>query len=253
MFEKSVLTYCRGLDVEDFLRPNEQVKSEIATLSDKIIVLKASIADIESKLKNIMEAIESGAKFEIFAARAAQLQSERTHVDGQLRAAQQKYERYSTKEIDIREIHASIDDLLQRMAQLSGNDLYDLRAALSQQVKTLIARIAAYPGGYIEKPKFIKGLREHLSKEGHDQAEIDEHISKKFKTEPNPDERFFTLISHNASIRMIRPDKDDPEILHLEMPEQNVKDNLNLHVDGIRSMMGTFKYISENKIILKGN
>ena len=240
-FEKSVLTYCRGLDVENFLQLNEKARSEITVLAEKIITLKASIEAIESKEEHILSAIESGAKFQQFEVRARQLEAERIHVESKLQAAQKKYEQCASAKIDIKAVRSTIDDLLTRMNRLSGDELYDLRAALSQQVKRLIARIAMYPGGYIEKPAFITALREHLLKTGYDPQEITEHISDQFKTVPNLSERYFVLVSRNASIRMIRPDIDDPEILHLEMPEQDASDNMKLHAEGFGALIKKFE------------
>jgi len=100
---------------------------------------------------------------------------------------------------------------------------------LSQHVKRLITRITMYPGGYIEKKSFVAGLREHLINAGKDAATVDNHITEKLNIEPNPAERFFTMISPSAAVRVIRPDMQNPEILQLDVPGDDVKNNMASH------------------------
>ncbi|MGA4047905.1 recombinase family protein [Ralstonia nicotianae] len=217
-FEKSVLTYCKGLDLDAFLQPRDGVKSEMAALSARIAVLQASIEESDNKQRNILEAIEAGAKFQQFQVRAMQLEQERAQLESDLNVVRMKYEQQAHAQVDIQAVRASIDGLLQQMGQLSGNELYDLRAMLSQHVKRFITRIAMYPGGYIEKSALVAKLRQHLLDKGYDTQAVDEHIAK-LNTKPNPGERFFTMVSRSAAVRMIRPEYDKPEILHLDVPQ----------------------------------
>jgi alanyl-tRNA synthetase len=192
------------LDFEQFIHLNDNAKSELAALSDRIAVLSASIVEIESKEMNILQAIESGAKFPQFEARVRQLAEDRLALEIELRTTKEQYNVRANAKVDMDAVRSSIEDLLKRMSELQGDDLYDLRALLSQQIKRVVARIAVYAGGYIEKKEFIEGLRNHLKKAGYKPKDIDEHIAAKFKSKPDVTSRFFTMVSHNASARMIK-------------------------------------------------
>lgn len=237
-FEKSMLTYCTGLDVENFLQLDDTATSEITALADRITLLKASVEDIENKEGNILAAIESGAKFQQFEVRARQLTQERTHVEFELQSAQKKYDRSLSTKVDIVSIRATIDDLVERMNQLFGDELYDLRAELSQQVKRLIGRIMIYPGGYLEKPTYIAALRAHLLAKGYSPEDITEHVATTCNTTPNPSNRYFTVASRTGSIRIIRPNAENPEVLHLETPDADVAANLQLQGENIAMFAG---------------
>ncbi|WP_439671202.1 recombinase family protein [Cupriavidus necator] len=218
-FERSVLTYCKGLDFDELLQSRDSVKSELTALRQAIAALESSIADNERKQANILEAIESGAKFQQFESRAVQLQKERTRLGTELDETKRKYgSRVSAKQ-DIDAVRSSIDELLKEMHQLGGEALYDMRAKLSQQIKRLITRIAMYPGGYIEKPFFVEKLRAHLVSMGADRETANGHIGSKLKLEPTVSERFFTMVSRSDAVRAIRPDLENPDLLHLQLPD----------------------------------
>lgn len=233
-FEKSMLTYCTGLDVEHFLQLDDAAKTEIKALSDRIAVLKASIESVGSKLTNIMSAIESdAAAIPQFLVRARQLEQERTHLEFELQSAQKKYERTASMKVDIATVRATIDDLVSRMSELTGDDLYDLRVELSQQVKRLIGRIMIYPGGYLEKPSYIAALRVHLLAKGYSPEDIDQHVAAKHNLTPNPSTRFFIAASRTGSIRMIQPSAENPEVLHFQTPDEDVAANMRTHAERI--------------------
>ncbi|MGT0191454.1 hypothetical protein ACVHYJ_05280 [Burkholderia pyrrocinia] len=139
--------------------------------------------------------------------------------NAELDATRQKYDLRANAKIDVTAVRASIDGLLQRIRELEGDELYDMRARLSQHIKRLIVRIAMYPGGYIEQPFFIEKLRAHLVSRGANTNAVDEHIASRLNLTPNVSERFFTMVSRSDAIRTIRPDIENPEMLHLEVPE----------------------------------
>jgi DNA invertase Pin-like site-specific DNA recombinase len=243
-FEKSMLTYCTGLDVEHFLQLDGAAKTEITALAERISVLKGSIDSIGGKLTNIMSAIESGANtFPQFLERARQLEQERSHLEFELQSAQKKYERTASMKVDIAAVRATIDDLVSRMSELTGDDLYDLRAELSQQVKRLIGRIMIYPGGYLEKPTYVAALREHLLTKGYSPEDIEEHVKAKYNLAPNPSTRFFIAASRTGSIRMIQPSAENPEVLHFQTPEEDVAANMRTHAESI----GVLNQVLDNR------
>jgi len=243
-FEKSMLTYCTGLDVEHFLQLDDAAKTEISALAERITILKGSIESIQNKESNIFSAIESGAKFKQFEARLMRLEQERTHLEFELQSDQKKYERSSSMKIDIATVRATIDDLVSRMNELTGDDLYNLRAELSQQVKRLIGRIMIYPGGYMEKFAYIVALRQHLLSKGYSHEDVEEHVAAKYNLTPNPSTRFFIAASHTGSIRFIQPSAENPEVLHFHTPDADVAANIQTHAESI----GVLKEVLENRM-----
>lgn len=229
------------MDIEHFLKLDDTAETEITTLTNKIAVLKASIESTQDKESNILSAIEAGAKFQQFEVRARQLEQERVHIESELQSTQKKYDQLVSAKVDITIVRATIENLVLRMNELTGTDLYDLRAELSQQIKRLIGRIAIYAGGYIEKPKYITALRKHLLTKGLSAEEVSQHIAAKHNLEPNAAERFFITASRTGSIRMIRPSATNPEILHFETPGPNISENIITHLDGIGALTEVLK------------
>jgi DNA invertase Pin-like site-specific DNA recombinase len=234
-FERSVLTYCKGLDFDAFLQTRDTVKSELAALSARIAVLESSMTDNEQKQANILEAIESGAKFQQFEARMVQLEQERMQLGAELEETRQKYDLRANATVDVTAVRASIDELLQRISELKGDELYDVRARLSQHIKRLIVRIALYPGGYIDKPYLIDKFRARMIANGASADEANAHIAANLRLKPNISERFFTMISRSDAVRMIRPDFENPEILHLQSMEGG--QGLAVHAETIGAMV----------------
>lgn len=246
-FEKSILTYCKGLDFAEFLQPRNGIKSEMAILNAKISELEALIDSNEMKSANILKAIEEGASFVQYQSRAQQLEQERLKLDAELNQVRVKYNEHANVQVDIQAVQASIDGLIEKMKDLEGDELYDLRAMLSQRVKKLVARIAIFPGGYIEKPEHLKRLREHLLQKGHSEYDVDTFILDKLKTAPNASERFFMMVSRNASIRLIHPASVSPDVLQIETGVDSVDEGMAMQVENIRMISGAIEYIAEHK------
>jgi DNA invertase Pin-like site-specific DNA recombinase len=218
-FERSVLTYCKGLDFDAFLQTRDTVKSELAALSARVAVLESSMTDNEQKQANVIEAIESGAKFQQFEARMVQLEQERMRLGVELEETRQKYDLRANATVDVTAVRASIDELLHRIRALEGEELYDVRARLSQHIKRLIVRVIMYPGGYIDKPYLIDKFRERMIANGASEDEANTRIAENLRLTPKVSERFFTMISRSDAVRIIRPDLENPEALHLQSTE----------------------------------
>lgn len=245
-FEKSVLTYCRGLDFTEFLQPRNGIKSEIAALGAKISELEVLVSANEMKSANILKAIEDGAGFVQFQLRAQQLEQERIKLDEELSLARIKFNERTSVQADIKAVQASIDGLIERMRALEGDELYDLRAMLSQRIKKLVTRISMCPGGYIEKPEYLKQLHEHLLQKGHSQEAIDTHVMDSLTATPNPDERFFIMMSRNASVRLISPASTNPEILQIETGVDSIEEGVEMQLENIRMIGGVLEYVAEH-------
>jgi hypothetical protein len=243
-FERSVLTYCKGLDFDAFLQTRDTVKSELTALSARIAVLESSTTDNEQKQANILEAIESGgSKFPQLQARMVQLEQERMRLGAELEETRQKYDVRANATVDVTAVRASIDDLLQRISELEGDGLYDVRARLSQHIKRLIVRIAMYPGGYIDKPYLIDKFRERMIASGASVDEANERIAANMRLTPKVSERFFTMISRSDAVRMIRPDLENPELLHLQTVEGG--QGLAAHAEPLGAMVAMVEKLAE--------
>jgi len=239
--ERSVLTYCRGLDLDNFLKPNARAESETAELENNMVLMKASIDSIKNKELNIMNAIEEGAKFQQFENRLNQLEHERMQIENDLQFARKKHESIAHAKIDIQLVRTNLDEFIEQMNQLSGDELHDVRSMLSQQVKRIVFRIYMFPGGYIEKPAILASLRANLEDKGLTKSEITEHISSKYKLKPNPQDRFFIMASPTGTIRIIQPNKDNPEVLHLIADGDNVAENLELQIGRVADVIEQIK------------
>ncbi|MFZ6689308.1 recombinase family protein [Undibacterium sp. SXout11W] len=246
-FEQSVLTYCQGLDLDSFLQPNVKAESETAELADKIVLMKASIDVIKNKELNIFSAVEDGAKYQQFEVRLNQLEQQRIQVEIELQSAQKRHELLLHAKVDIQKVRSNLDDFIQQMGQLSGDELYDVRSALSQQVKRIVSSIAMYPGSYIEKPAYLSALRAHLLEKGYTADEVTEHISTEYKFVANPKERFFTMVSPTGLIRVIHPSSDNPEVLNLAASGDDLAENLKQQVERVGTFIDNAKNLLRTK------
>ncbi|MGC2960533.1 recombinase family protein [Paraburkholderia graminis] len=243
-FERSILTYCKGFDFDSFLQTRDTVNSELAALSARIAVLESSNADNQLKQANLLEAIESGgSKFPQLLARMDKLEQERTTINAELEETRRKYDVRANATVDVTAVRASIDDLLQRISELEGDELYDVRARLSQHIKRLIVRIAMYPGGYIDKPYLIDKFRERIIANGASVDEANERVAANLRLAPNVNERFFTMISRSDAVRMIRPDLENPELLHLQSVESG--QGLTAHAEPLGAMVAMVEKLAE--------
>ena len=205
--------------------------------------MKASIDSIKNKELNIMNAIEEGAKFQQFENRLNQLEHERMQIENDLQFARKKHESIAHAKIDIQLVRTNLDEFIEQMNQLSGDELHDVRSMLSQQVKRIVFRIYMFPGGYIEKPAILASLRANLEDKGLTKSEITEHISSKYKLKPKQQDRFFIMASPTGTIRIIQPNKDNPEVLHLIADGDNVAENLELQMERTAEVIEQIKML----------
>jgi len=236
-FEKSVLTYCQGLDLEVFLQEHNNIESERITLEGKIEVLKSAILLIKQKESNILEAIEDGAKYLQFASRSEKLSNECSKAEVELQYMQTQYDQLLRKNFDTDAVRSNIKEFIAQMNKKSGDELHDLRSALSAQIKKILHRIVIYPKGYIDNPKYIERLRKYLLEKGFSPSDVEQQILKEIAKTQGADKRFFTMASFAGAIKVIQPSSENPETLHLDANSSSFKENMELHVDSIKSFV----------------
>ena len=150
-FEKAILTYCIGLDVEDLLNQDEARKSEIHTIANELIGIQGQIKSVDSEIENLTVAIATTNDDRV-----------RKQLDKTIIEKFDMKDDLNRREIGLtrlynrltqtkQRIHANIKDikkLFDYMSSASEEERINLRLKIRNSLRDLIDVITVFPAGY---------------------------------------------------------------------------------------------------------
>lgn len=174
LFERTILTYCEGLDFADLLDEGGDSK-DLATKQLIVVeTIRARRSDQRDRLDRLLVAIENGDAPAAIIERIRESEQKLQQLDKELQIEDRKHTELMLLRQDAENIKASIVDLFHQLSSRSGDELYSLRAKVATQIKRVVAKIEVFPGGYVmskeEWAEFTKGMskrdikREQLEK-----------------------------------------------------------------------------------------
>lgn len=146
-FEKLILTYCKGLNVDDILKDGE-VESELNQLHRELATVTGALAQIGSKIKNVTDSVENTKSRKVrehlektldeLLEQQARLESQKNNIQGAI-------DKLSKAEKTIQEQLRSINELWDFMQSAPAEELIVVRSRLRDKLRRLIRRIRVFP------------------------------------------------------------------------------------------------------------
>lgn len=228
-FEKSLLTFCKGLELQklldDFGKEGNAV-NEIKGLQEDLMLTDAKIEDNNRKVANIIAAIEDGVTSAVLKERLQHLESEIASAFERKKELQEKIsEALFSAKSDAADV-ITMQTTLERIENMSGDDLFIFRSALAETIRKTLREVQLFPAGSISTQAEIDSLKEELTESGFSEKRINEYISS-FKTKPERANkhytpaktcgRHFSIIGRTGGMRVIYPEYDDPSKVIVEV------------------------------------
>ncbi|HGL5386784.1 recombinase family protein [Burkholderia orbicola] len=227
-FETSFLSFCRGIEFEKVLadvRSGHNESREL-TLDEKIRSTEAEILAKDTRIKNLMVAIEEGNAPASLVERIRLLEedvSELRRTETAL-ATELNLHRSARQELSSTAQHTR--SLIDSMGSMESDELFRVRAALAAQFRRTIASVTLHPAGRLFTREQVKAQRASLIETGLAEDQADSYAAEMYPTEPKRQGRgnsgryasrkdigrFFTIETVNSGFRVIYPDFDDPTV-----------------------------------------
>ncbi len=149
-FEKTILTYCQGLDVRDILPDSEKTKSELQILKNNLAAIKGKMNENEEKINNLTDSISTTSDKRIrerLETNLSVLFDQQEKNEKEKKALQLEIKKLSSSnEIIQAQIH-SVKELLSLLDAKKDEELVEIRTRLRNKLRNLITKIIVYPVG----------------------------------------------------------------------------------------------------------
>lgn len=229
--EKSFLSFCRGLELQqllDDLDKSTEAVDKVRSLQDELQLTDAEIQENNRKIGNLLLALESGQ------AAPEALIERMTVLENSIAAANLRKEEIQTQINTLaltekRDSHElkSVQDVIDRLEEKTGDELFLLRAALADKIRRLLKEVRIHPAGKLTSHEDINSMREQLEAAGYDAKRIADYLQD-YRTEPKrvgtaryasrrDIGRYFVIQGRNEGVRVIYPDFDDPSKVVVEL------------------------------------
>lgn len=224
-FEKSFLSFCRGLELKNLLADAglaDDQERETKSLREQLDQNLAVIEDKQKKIANLIEAIENGSGSAALSKRLTQLEDEIERLQDDRKTLEKQFqashlsEATKTQEID------AIKQLIDALDGKTGDELFTLRSALASMIQRTVKKVLIYPAGRITKPENLRHLEKELAEAGYSKKRIADHL-KNYRTEPQRQNqekgryasrrdsgRSFAIFTHRDGVRFVAPQFEDP-------------------------------------------
>jgi DNA invertase Pin-like site-specific DNA recombinase len=166
LIETPILTYCKGLNVEDILPNNEKQVSELSILKNQLQAVDGELSQIQNKLNNTLDSISTTDNKnlrKVLEDKASSMLYQKTGLENRKDDISKKIEKASSNGKATKEQLRSIQELIDRMNKLEGKDRQDLRLNLRNQLRRLIDKMRIFPDKKQIAIFFKTGERRSLS------------------------------------------------------------------------------------------
>lgn len=169
-FEQSFLTHIKDIDASVLVGTPDELRQEIEEARNRLAAAKGKLIDTRKQVaaleKTMDVASSEGRELPTFVANktveleelAKQLTPRIEMLNMEVKDKEKEYEQSDKTKVQF-------VNLIAQMANLKGQELFDLRLQLSQLIKRTIKRIEVYSKGEIKDEVYIAGVREKLGEE----------------------------------------------------------------------------------------
>lgn len=147
--ELQIIKFCRSVDFAAAMNKNSTGSAEIENAQKKAISIEVEIAVQESKLNNLLIAIEDNkdATPKTIMRRISEIEAELASLKNEKELAEFNAARLASNAATHSLQQDAIAELTKQLKKLDGTELHDLRIRLSERLKRAILQIYLYPIG----------------------------------------------------------------------------------------------------------
>jgi DNA invertase Pin-like site-specific DNA recombinase len=141
-FEPLVLTYCKGLDPREILPGNEKIQSELSVLRNSLQAVEGELSQVDGNIIHLLDNLELG---DLVKDRLKARQEQKAQLETQRKALTRQIAKIDSIGKDAAKQLRDVQELIDIMTELEGQERIDLRLNLRNQLRRLIRQINVYP------------------------------------------------------------------------------------------------------------
>lgn len=220
-FEQSFLTHIKDIDASMLVGTPDELRQETEESRKKLAAARGKLTDTRKQIsaleKEMEDALSEDRKFPTFVTKKGvelealveQLIPRIDILNMEVKDKEQEYEQSDKTKVQL-------SNLIDQMANLKGQELFDLRLQLSQLIKRTIKRIEVYAKGKIKDDVYISGVREELGEEA--ASSMQEYIQQTEKIVLP----FYLVFYESGEHRYIFTNPKNPSDIYLSMKVDEV-------------------------------
>ncbi|PHV14650.1 recombinase family protein [Janthinobacterium sp. BJB303] len=225
--EKSFLSFCSSIDLPVLLNDSQMAgidKKREMNLAERLISSNVSIIDYESRLEKLLSALETAQSSDAITRRIKEIEVKLYGISSEKIILEREIASIATKNHDISGRAESIQQAIESLESLTGEQRLITRSMISDNIRNLIEAVNLYPAGRLIAPERLASLRAELLANGWEEGRVDEYLANTHRTKPLRTGRgirgryasradigrFFVIKARNGSTRVVFPDFEDP-------------------------------------------
>jgi DNA invertase Pin-like site-specific DNA recombinase len=239
-FEKSFLTFCRTLQLNQLLSNADLIegdKERHLTNGQQLQSINSAFEDCTKRLDRLVQLLELGETPTTVIARIRALESELESL-----AVSKSVLTHDMKSIEISgrqrivEVE-SVRELVGQLGLLTGDRLFTVRATLAEHIRHLIQSVTVFPAGSLVTQDAVQHMRAELISFGHSAEEVEAFITQHQRTEPQrvsnkgkgryvsqkDTGRHFIIRAKNRDMRVVYPNFDDPSEVIVDLSSNGAR------------------------------
>jgi hypothetical protein len=145
IFEPLMLRYCHGLEVSDILPTNGKRQQEISSLNSELQSTRGKLSELDKAIENrdtAINAAESEQMVSFHNEKLAKLIGRQSENEQKKESLRIQLNQLSQSKKQTAEQLKNVQELIQRLDNVTGDDRIDLRIKLRTQLQNLIAKIS---------------------------------------------------------------------------------------------------------------
>lgn len=225
--EKSFLSFCSSIDLPMLLNDSQRVeadKKREMNVSERLASANVSIIDCESRLEKLLSALETAQDSDAIVRRIKKVELDLSKMSAEKIVLERELSSLMTTGHNISAHAESIQNAIETLNSLTGEQRLITRSMLSENIRHLIEAVRLYPAGRLIAPEKLASLRSELLANGWEEGRVDEYLANAYRTKPLRTGRgirgryasradigrFFVIKARNGSTRVVFPDFEDP-------------------------------------------
>jgi len=214
-FEASFLAFVRELDLESILGGGDELSNRQGADAE-LAALRGEISSVSNLMQKTYELLATGGAVEFVSSKLAELDSRRKDLESRLHVKERERSALEVRVTGFYDSKSQIQELLSRLQNPGGDDVYKIRAQVASKLKSLIDSVHVAPLG--DAPRVNRSI-EFLLKENLDGgADVIEYLRRSLVGR-GEHRRYFVVGFKDGTVRGVYPSMHDPltyeeQVLH---------------------------------------
>lgn len=222
-FETAFLTHIKDIEASTILATRDSLDSRIQDLEGQICAAAGRLDTVEKEIQKFLDAISKLPVIpDAFTTRVNELEKEKHDLPDKVQRLQAELDTLEHERDHSGQVKNELNELIKLMAEVEGEQLFDLRLQLSELLKKVIASIEVYSKGRIYDAAYYDFIEKTIGREAADTLRLSRSQTG------NTSHPIFIVNYKSGQKRMVSHDPKSPRelIISTKWDEHSVLDSM---------------------------